>query len=170
MAISSKQLLLKIKPFGFTSYGDHTLRAVNDALKNCVKFCTKQHMKGGRVTMPMEYYGIDSGNYYAPADLPHGYDGEIMDIVTDTVARPSLPYHNVAMSGGGAKFCVTVKSVKDASDVTLTPVLTKYIKAKFESLMTEILAKISKSKSKSTKLETADFEKVLKNKKYKCLT
>ena len=121
MGIDSKTLLKNAKKFGFKGVDADVLPALNHALQAFVfntlrKIVKKNKIQSGGLVMASEYYGVDSGAFYDPSEMPYDYNGKVMDMPYDGIARPSLhindPTGVLAMTGGGVKFLITLKGVK----------------------------------------------------------
>lgn len=182
--ISLRQLKTQAKKFGFQQVEEDALELVNDTHQKLIrKLLSKKQRGGNRVSMPLEYFsGTPSGNYS---------DNNTFTNVsaTNSVIRPSIPLNDPSsvlgtskafapfVGGGRPKFEVSDKSIKESikqlqeerqeqnSHRKQQQELTKHAKTKFETLMTDVLSKVS-NKANSSTLYKSDLRKELSLKKY----
>lgn len=101
--MNDKSLKTQIKVYKIKLSDSHQVSArINDLLYRYIKFAmipvikkinktrVKNKQKGGRTILPLEYFGIDTENYYSANSLPNKYNGKIMDQSTNTIVRPAL--------------------------------------------------------------------------------
>lgn len=194
--ISEKQFAQNISKFGFQTYDKNVHNKVNNILYKVVEKQVRQNnssktQKGGRVSFPLEYFGTAT-NSYSPT-LPSFTNltstetfirsPMLLHDPTNVLGTPKGMTSGMPseMIGGGRtqqlKFKVTNSAIKDvAKDISQhqsnkksiqnDPELLQNSKQKFESVMNEMLHKISRS-SKQHHLSEKEFKQVLQLKKYK---
>jgi hypothetical protein len=164
--IPVKTLKANFQKFGFKKYDTEINEVINKSLqKHISRFVknNKKSLKGGRITMPSEYYAIDSKNYHTNPD----YNGTVMDITT---ARPGLDINDPmrmigdsrSMTGGSGvnKFKISLSSI-DTKDVKLSKFAKSIIKDDFSKYMTTLLNKLD---TKNDTLKTYQLRKVMRQK------
>lgn len=153
-----------------TKVDNSIVHPLNRLLNNFLKHHSKSKILsgGGSVLMPQEYFGVTTHNYYAPDKLPDHYDGTVMDIPTETLARPALeinPVPKVGQIGGRPVKLVTEKQVKDAVSKKLSPAETALLRNKGEKFVHEVMKSAAK-KSKTGLIHSDHLSEVCKMKKY----
>lgn len=141
---------------------EHVMKAIGGGSKQ----------SGGRVTMPLEYYGVNSGHYHENPEM-----GANMD-VTDTTIRPAMNVNDPSgliekfdMTGGaGCPFSLsknaTTKACKQFG-ASIPVKAREHIQKKFESEFHEIMSKLKKSGGKNNyHLSGGALDKVLSQSKY----
>ena len=193
--ITANHVKRNIARFGFTSYDHNVVEVLNKTLQTFIEkklqsavkkakgeVRIQAHHVGGRVTMPSEYFGVES-NHYVDVLNNNGVDMTVnnmwirppMDMMAPTVAAPN------AATGGAAKqqecFSLSLSVFKNACteaiqkvsrDSNLSLQAQKELHAKFTQLVGEVLKSVSR-KSKNNHLSTRDLQEVLAMKKYKAL-
>jgi hypothetical protein len=195
--ITANHVKRNISKFGFTSYDQSVVEVFNKALQTFIEkkvhaavkkakgeLRIEAHHVGGRVTMPSEYYGVES-NHYVNVLNNNGVDMTVnnmwirppMDLMAPTVASP-----NAATSGGAQQkqhdqqcFSFALSAFKNACteavqkvsrDSTLSLQAQKELHAKFTQLLGSVLKSVAR-KSKKPHLSTRDVQEVLSMQKYK---
>ena len=177
--ITQNKIKNGLKPFGFKTFDPEVIELLNKAFQNYIKNTVAKHAKhtkgtksggdevqsGGRIVMPMEYYGVQTSEY---VENPTHSDTS----VSDTWVRPPLEMNLVGMAGGAAKFAVILKSVESAleeHDIYKKNKVAKHLQSKIEAVFSEIINKASKTSQDKTHLYARDLEAILDMKKYKIL-
>lgn len=170
--ITQNKIKNGLKPFGFKTFDSEVIELLNKAFKNYIKNTVAKHVKhggeaqaGGRVIMPMEYYGTQTSEY---VENPVHSDTS----VSDTWVRPPLEMNLVGMAGGAAKFALSLKSVESAleeHDLYKKNKVAKHLQSKIENVFSEVIKKASKASSDKTHLYARDLQAILDMKKYKIL-
>jgi hypothetical protein len=164
--LTEKLLKKNFKSFGFKSYDDGIIAYFNTIFQNFVENQLKKGMKGGRIVLPLEYFGVETNHFIAHPE----FDSMA---VTDSHIRPPME-----MSiGGGLKFSVSLKAVESAIEEIASKhnketyrkqKTAKAIQKKFEKIATEILLKVSKRASGET-LILSELQKITEMRKYSAL-
>lgn len=167
--IPVKTLKANFQKFGFKKYDPEINEVINKSLQKHISQFVKNNknsLKGGRITMPSEYYAIDSKNYHTNPD----YNGTVMDISTNGLARPGLDINDPmrmigdsrSMTGGSSvnKFKISLSSI-DTKDVKLSKSAKSIIKDDFSRYMTTLLNKLD---TKNDTLKTYQLRKVMRQK------
>ena len=187
--ISHKQVAQNLKKYNLQSFDQDIQDKINSLHHKVLEQQFKQHKKqqqGGRVAMPIEYFGSTTNHY--STDVP-----KFTDITpTQTHLRPAIPLndptgvlgteHGVTSGMVGGKqeqsFQVSKKAheqsarefLQENHDTTKFKVNKKQFmhdsKQKFENVIHKVLSKASKT-SKQGHLSKEDFDKVLKQKQFK---
>lgn len=179
--IADKTLKTSLKNLGFSEVDDKVFASVNELLLKFVTKSLKSKSKspksksakssqrgGAETTLPLEYFGVDSGHY--AENVPQGVN---MSVTADNV-RPVMgindPQNLIEKFGGASKgFFVpktaVVKAVKEAN-LTASACTVETLKTKFESLFSEILKKAVKDKAAQGHLTASLFSKYVSQKKY----
>lgn len=173
--ITQNKIKNGLKPFGFKTFDSEVIELLNKAFKNYIKNTIAKHAKhggegeqsGGRVIMPMEYYGVQTSEY---VDAPVYSDMS----VSDSWVRPPLEMNLVGMDGGAAKFVLSLKSVESALeelnlDIYKKNKVAKRLQSKIETMFSEIIKKASKKSQDKSCLLAKDLKAIIDMKKYKIL-
>lgn len=183
--ITQNKIKNGLKPFGFKTFCPEVIQLLNKAFENYIKNTVAKHAKhtkhtkstkstksggdevqsGGRIVMPMEYYGVQTSEYI---EAPTHSDTS----VSDTWVRPPLEMNLVGMAGGAAKFAVSLKSVESAleeHDIYKKNKVAKHLQSKIETMFSEIINKVSKKSQDKSCLLAKDLKAILDMKKYKIL-
>ena len=135
----------------------------------------KNSQKGGaETTMPLEYFGVDSGNYHDNVNM--GIDMQ----VTDNYIRPALNMNDPSnifediktngMTGGNIhKISVSKCAFQKACGQCGGSIPTKvreHIQRKYENEISDVINKVKKLKTNSLHLSTETLDKVLSQSKY----
>lgn len=174
--ITQNKIKNGLKPFGFKTFDPEVIELLNKAFENYIKNTIAKHTKhtksggdevqsGGRVIMPMEYYGVQTSEY---VEAPTHSDMS----VSDTWVRPPLEMNLVGMAGGAAKFLLSLKSVESAleeHDIYKKNKVAKHLQSKIETMFSEIINKVSKKSQDKSCLLAKDLKAILDMKKYKIL-
>lgn len=154
-----------LKKWGFKSCDASVEDAMNASLKNFAKNkCSSRVKKGGRIVLPSEYFGVNSGRYAADAN-----PGSSLEVTQEFIRGPlAISDPTGALAGGAAArtFAVTKKAVKEACAGAACD--HGAIKSAYESKMTELMNTLEK-RVKNEHLCEEDFEKVFNMKKYAVL-
>lgn len=167
--ISDKQVLSNLKKLGYTEIDPKVPTLINDAAfafvkKTLEKAMKKAVLKGGRVTMPSEYYGVPTDHYI---DDAKGTDMS----VTETRIRPAF---EALLTGGGPVFMIGFTSTRNmctevmntsSSEVIVRQSAMKKIHYKLIARLSEVMTSITK-KHKGITLKASDVSDILKYKKY----
>lgn len=184
--LSENSIRINAKKFGFKNVDIAVLESINNYLMNYTKNILKKalkknkhnniqiHQNGGRIVLPSEYFGIESGSYFE--NISHN-NGTNMT-VTNTMIRPMQ--HTVDLTGaiiGGSNkiFTISKNALKNAlneanvileKNIKIDNDTYVHIKYKFEKIMTEIFRKASK-KTTDNNLELSNLENIVNQSKYK---
>jgi len=93
--LDQEKVTKQFKKFGFKSVNVNVVNELNIViLKFVEKNLKKKAHSGGRIVLPLEYFGVDSHHY-------HDSQGQFTNMaVTDNFIRPPMSAHE---GGGGAK-------------------------------------------------------------------
>jgi hypothetical protein len=171
MIYITKQLLDRnLKHFGFLSYDKEVLELINQALYNFVRSNMTKMMKGGRVVLPSDYFGVPSASHFENL-TDHGANMS----VTEHMIRPHIPIKDLGAASGGALdscFTVTKKAVnyaiKEAMLVHKKPAtdnVCDVLKEKFEKRMTAALKAAAKKDKEHLSVRT--LRQIFTSNKYK---
>lgn len=169
--LSDKQVLSNLKRIGFVNVDDKVPSMVNDAAfrlvkKTLEKAVKKAVLKGGRVTMPLEYFGASTNNYI---DAPKHTDMA----VTDSRIRPAF---DAVMAGGAdtptfklsmtttQNMCKEVINTSQVEVIVRTSAMKK-VHVKLTSHLSELLLSLRK-RVKGDALKASDVSSVLSLKKF----
>lgn len=187
--ITDKSIRQNAKKFGFKQCDTDVINVVNNML---IKFTTnklqkviqkykklsviepKHIQKGGRIVLPSEYFGVDSGSYTEKL-VNNGTDMSI----TETFIRPTIATTDLsgAIKGGAVKFSVSKNAFKNAlseaktklqKDIKIKSNTSDLLQREFEDLMSDIMIK-SSNKGKQQIISATQLESIAKQKKYKSL-
>lgn len=133
----------------------------------------QKHQRGGaETTMPLEYYGVDSGHYY---DNPEG--GIDMSVTNDYI-RPSMHVNDPAgviesyelVGGNRVRFCLPKSASSKLSglyeNVKIQTKAREFMVKKFENDFSELMSKVKKVSGKDRYLHTEVIDKILSQRKY----
>jgi ABC-type oligopeptide transport system substrate-binding subunit len=188
--ISQKQVAQNLKKYNLQSFDKDIHEKINRLHHNVIEQEFKQHQKqqkqqGGRIAMPIEYYGSTTDHYSTSTP-------QFTNITpTPTFLRPAIPLNDLTgvlgtekgmssgmVGGNKQQFQVSQKCheqsarefLKEHHDSTKFKVSKKQFmedsKQKFENVMNKVLSKAAKS-SKQGHLSNEEFDKVLKQKQFK---
>lgn len=165
--VTENKIKYGLKQFGFKTFDPEVIELLNKAFKNYIKNTVaksggKGSQAGGRVIMPMEYYGVQTSEY---VENPAHSDTS----VSDTWVRPPLEMNLI---GGAAKFALSLKSVESALeeyDMYKKNKVAKHLQSKIEGIFSEVIKKSSKTSQDKTHLYARNLEEILDMKKYKML-
>lgn len=175
--LNEKVIKSNLKKWGFKSFDSKIHDHVNSALENVAAKFAKQSSRGGRqaggrILMPSEYFGVDSGRYDANASAGSNLN------TTDSWIRTPLSASDPtgAITGGAAggaqkRFACTTKAVKDVSEklskFEFKQHHIKQVKAQFEERMTKFMNSVDrKNKNNETHLSEKLFHDVADQKQY----
>lgn len=170
--ISDRQISSNLKKVGFIKVDPKVNELINEASFRLVrrtleKAMKKAILKGGRVTMPLEYYGIRTDNFVADAK---GTD------MTATESR-IRPHFDAIMSGGAGdkplfvlSFATTQNMCKEVMTTSNVEVIVrqtamKKIHIKLVALLSEFMATL-KRRVKGDVLKPEDVKGLLVMKKF----
>lgn len=176
--LTENALKKSFKAFGFKSYDSETISLFNKVLHNFVENQLKKGINnhhGGRIVLPLEYFGVDTNHYVAhPEYTSMG--------VTENFIRPPMEMQNASwndvQTGGTARFAVPLKAVESAIEEVSTKhskevyrkmKTAKAIQNKFEKIATEIMGKVKKTSESQEHLSIQNLHKITGMKKYKSL-
>jgi hypothetical protein len=188
--ISQKQVAYNLKKYNLQSFDKEIHDKINRLHKKVFEYQLKQYQKqqkqqGGRVAMPIEYFGSTTNHYSTSTP-------QFTDITpTQTYLRPTIALNDPTsilgtekgvisgmVGGNKQQFQVSQKTqeqsarefLKENHDSTKFKVSKKQFvddsKQKFENLIDNVLSKATK-KSKQGHLSKEDFDKVLSLKQFK---
>ena len=144
--LSDKYLNSNLKKFGFKTYDNELKHEIQKFMVNFIG--NKLKKSGGRIVLPSEYFGHESGSYFK--NLSN--NGTDMS-VTDSMIRPAISTHDITgviTGGSSASFNMPLKSFKlglSEVNIKLSNEHTHKLKNDFEVLMTKMLKNIAKKKS-----------------------
>jgi hypothetical protein len=177
LIISKRHINGQLKKFGFREAEEGVYDIINKYHLGLVKNVAskKQSLQGGRVAMPLEYFGGETSSYTSSPNFT--------DISsTNSWVRPTLPLNDPSgflgtqkaldpfVGGGAPCFQVPKSSCKEALshlDIEHSKNLVEKTKLKFETLMTKVLNKVSKSSKSSSVLKQSELKSVLNQQSYK---
>lgn len=153
-----------LKKWGYESHDEEIDNFLNHTLDSFVQRQVKNIQRGGKIVLPSEYFGVDSGRY--SVDAPSGSSLA----VTDAYIREPLATADPtgAIVGGGRRFEVSKRAIDEAVGGNASRAERAAIKAKYEKTMTELMNSLAR-KTKSDYLSKSAFENVLKMAKYSSL-
>jgi hypothetical protein len=186
--INRKQLASNLKKYGFLSFDNEVLDDVNNFEENFLNSLLKKttEQKGGRVSMPIEFFGGITNNY--STDVP-----KFTNISSSDVAlRQEIPLNDptnilgtekamdTGLSGGASqqKFKVSKTASKQVVDDFLhknnvsiknKKQFIEGSKQKFEMSMHEIFTNVQQKLKGKNHLKAEDLKKTLNLKKFKSL-
>lgn len=168
VALQQKNISKIMANFNVKSWDSEIVAVLNNSL---YKFVQKELAKGekkqngGRVVMPLEYFGVDSKNFVATSD------GQSVEPTADYI-RPPL---DVQMVGGASsKVSVSMSAIilvmddvvaKKNKTIKGKAAVAKALKSKFENVLGGIIERAAK-KSKDGYMSASDVRSVLEMKKY----
>jgi hypothetical protein len=145
------------------NYVKNVVHKMTKKHKNVEKFTDHHVQSGGRVSMPIDFFGTPSSSYAEGAR-------------TNYVIRPEIAqtFKPILTTGGAgaAAFTTTHTKVSEAITKTKTPMTksaAKAIKLGFETKMHDALTKMSKTTKGVKELTTETFSKVVAQRKFKML-
>lgn len=153
-----------LKKWGYESHDEEIDNFLNHTLDSFVQRQIRNIQRGGKIVLPSEYFGVESGRY--AVDAPSGSSLAVTDAYIREPLATSDP--TGAIVGGGKKFEVSKRAVDEAVGGSASRAERAAIKAKYEKTMTELMNSVSR-KVKSEYLSKSAFEKVLKMAKYASL-
>lgn len=167
--ISDKQVLSNLKKLGYADIDSKVPSLMNEASfafvkKTLEKAMKKAVLKGGRVTMPSEYYGVTTDHH---VDSPSSTDMS----VTDARIRPAF---EALLSGGGPVFKLSFNATRNmctevintsSSEVIVRQTAMKKIHYKLIARLSELMTSITR-KVKGNTLKASDVSDILKLKKF----
>jgi len=173
--LNEKTIKSNLKNWGFKTADPMIPKHVNNALMNIAENAAKnwsrnsRRQDGGRIVLPSEYFGVDSGRYEASAS-----DGSNLNVTNSWIRTPlSASDPTGAITGGASKkrFACTVKAVKDVSErisrFEFKQQHIKEVKERFEERMTKFMNSIDrKNKTNETHLSEELFNTVRDQKQY----
>jgi hypothetical protein len=171
--ISDKQVLSNLKTLGYVDIDSKIPDIINASAFALVKTTLEKAMKkavlkGGRVTMPSEYYGVQTSHH---VENPSSTDMS----VTEARIRPAF---EALLTGGGPVFKLSFNATRNmctevintaSNEVIVRQTAMKKIHYKLIAKLSELMTSISK-KVKGTSLKAADVTAILKLKKYSDLS
>jgi hypothetical protein len=181
LIISKQHIKGQLKKFGYNDAEEGVHNLINNYHRSFVRHLLdkrRTYQKGGRVSMPLEYFGGNTSSYSSSPTYS--------DISpTNSLLRPSIVLNDPsgvlatpkALQGlvGGATPCFQVtksacKNALEQLDIDTQGIdkhrLVEDTKQKFEKLMTKAL-KNAKRSSKSSTLKESDLSAVLNLQSYK---
>lgn len=185
--ITQKQFTKSVKSCGFETFENSLIQDVNrlhqkflfEELKKQQK---RNHQRGGRVSMPIQYFGVETNTY--SSDIPKYTDVSPNDVflrpqmnVNDPsgVLTTDKAFSTLVGGRNTKSFTVTQKGHHDALKHVLQEnphlqcankrLFVQESKQKFENLMNDVLKKASKQDNSDLRQKT--FQEVLDLKKYK---
>lgn len=179
--LTEKVIKSNIRKWGFNSHDSKVHQHVNSALETVAATYAKKNSRsggvqaGGRILMPSEYFGVDSGRYETSASTGSNLN------TTDSWIRSPLNASDPtgAITGGAAggaqkRFACTIKAVKEAtekiSNFDFKQHHIKQVKAQFEEQMTKFMNSVDRKNKKSdTHLSEELFRDVAEQRQYKVL-
>jgi hypothetical protein len=155
--LKDSQIKSNLKKWGFTTYNNNINEALNKAL---VKYISNQ--SGGRVVMPSEYFGVNSGRYSVDADL-----GSSLEVTNSHIRQPLDAFDPTGgiVGGGAQKFTITQKSITDLlaeKNMKWSSSMIKKEKESFENKMTNALNNAKQFSKNSNNLSLAAYQRALK--------
>lgn len=179
--LTEKVIKSNIRKWGFSSHDSGITRHMNSALERFTENYAKQSSRrsggqsGGRIVLPSEYFGVDSGRYEASAS-----DGSNLNTTDSWIRSPlSASDPTGAITGGATggaqkRFACTIKAVKEAtekiSNFDFKQHHIKQVKAQFEEQMTKFMNSVDrKNKKNDTHLSEEFFKDVAEQRQYKAL-
>lgn len=153
-----------LKKWGYSAHDEEIDDFLNYTLDSFVQKQVRSIQRGGKIVLPSEYFGVESGRY--AFDAPSGSSLA----VTDAYIREPLGTADPtgAIVGGGKRFEVSKRAVDEAVGGAASRADRAAIKAKYEKTMTELMNSVAR-KAKTGYLSKSAFENVLKMAKYASL-
>lgn len=164
-----------LKKFGFSSSDDAVHERLNEVFYslvfNNIKKLSKQQ-NGGRVVLPSEYFGRESGSYFESAP-------GVNLTPTSSIIRPAILTNDLtgAIKGGAHVFNISQKSVQMAINKVQNELgvelkgkkLNNHIKKVSQEKLTELLQKVKKVAKSDNHLKEEYLKDALKLKKFSSL-
>lgn len=190
--LTDKSIRSNMNKFGFKTYDANVIALVNQYLQNYTKNTISRAARrnkdvdvleashviqaGGRIVMPSEYFGVESGSYFS--ELKN--NGTDMS-VTNSMIRPAVVTYDLsgAIKSGGAdrQFNVSQKALQGAiseakvalqRNLRLRSDANIAMRQGFQNIMTEILQKAGKHiGSNNHHLSETVLRKIAGQRKYK---
>lgn len=182
--ISERHLKTNLKKYGFSSVDSKSLETINKTLSNFAHNSLKKvanknkklekielrHVQsGGKIVLPSEYFGVNSGRYFDQVD-------NVDFRVTEDYIRPPLHVNDpagVIQDGGASRFKVSNNAFKSAleeaqsnlnlHEVSIASSAKKALQQKYEKLLHEALSKLSKQEEE---LSASKLNEVLRMRKF----
>ena len=156
--LKDSQIKNNLKKWGFNTYNNNINEALNKAL---VKFISNKQ-SGGRVVMPSEYFGVNSGRYSTNVDF-----GSSLSVTNSHIREPLDAFDPSGGIVGGAaqKFSITHKSISDllaTQNVKLPASAVKNLKNDFENKVSQVLNNAKQSSRNSNNLSLSAYQKAMK--------
>ena len=176
--LNEKTLKSNFRKWKIQSFDSGITRHVNSALERFTENYAKQSSRrsggqsGGRIVLPSEYFGVDSGRYEASAS-----DGSNLNTTDSWIRSPlSASDPTGAITGGATggaqkRFACTTKAVKEVaekiSNFEFKQQHIKQVKSQFEARMTKFMNSVDrKNKNGETHLSVGSFKEVADQKQY----
>lgn len=162
--LAKSMIKRNFKKWGYDSYDEEIDNFLNHTLDAFVQRQVKNIQRGGKIVLPSEYFGVESGRY--SVDAPAGSSLA----VTDQFIREPLATADPtgAIVGGGKRFEVSKRAVDEAVGGNASRAERIAIKAKYEKTMTELMNSLAR-KVRSDHVSKSAFQNVLKMTKYSSL-
>lgn len=174
LALQENAVAKMLKSNGFKTWDQEVVSLMNEAFYNMIHNELRKHgmrrskQSGGKIVMPLEYFGVESGNFVESAE------GVSVAPTADYIRPPIESTFQAVQTGGKAGSYVSLKSVgmvvEDVSakynkSVEKRSQVVKALKAKSEQKFSEVLER-AKSKAKSDHLDASSLQSVISMKKY----
>jgi hypothetical protein len=174
--LNEKVIKSNLKKWGFKSFDSKVHDHLNSALERVTERFAKQSSRasrgvrqaGGRIVLPSEYFGVDSGRYEASVS-----DGSNLNTTDSWIRSPLSASDPTGVITGGAqkRFACTTKAVKEVAEKLSSYEFKqhhiKQVKAQFETRMTKFMNSVDRrNKNGETHLSVGSFKEVADQKQY----
>lgn len=157
-----------LKKWGFSTHANEIHEVFESTLQNFVNKKAKKVQKGGRIVLPSEYFGVNSGRYTANAA-----PGSSLAVSEQFIREPlSASDPTGAIVGGGRRFEVSQKSVAESvksAGMRLNKAEKSALKSEYEKKMTELMNSVSRKYKGESHLSLSALEEGMKMEKYRSL-
>ena len=157
-----------MKNWGFKTHSESIDEFLDNTAINFVNNKAK-HQKGGRIVLPSEYFGSDSGRY--SADAPAGSSLAVNENFIREPLGVSDPAGVIQNGGATRSYKISARKFNEAvasAGVALNKAERGALQRAYESKMTELFNSIAR-RSKCNHMSAAAFQGGLNMAKYKCL-
>lgn len=173
IALQEKSIQKMLQAHGFKSYDSQVIEHINESFYNFIYNELKNHgmkqnkQSGGKIVMPLEYFGVDSNNFVDAAD------GVSVAPTADYVRPPIASTFQTAGAGFSFTKAAVLIVVEDIANkynksVEKKSTVVAALKTKAEKKFSNVLQTVMK-KNKNPHLVLSDLKSVTNMKKNKSL-
>lgn len=157
-----------LKKWGFSTHSEEVHEFVENTLENFINRKVKKVQKGGRIVLPSEYFGVNSGRYSADAA-----PGSSLSVSEQFIREPLAASDPTgAIVGGGKRFEVSQKAVAESLKKCggkFSGAEKSALKSEYEKKMTELMNSVARKHKGETHMSVATLKEGLKMEKYRSL-